>query len=111
MQEQGKKNDSDKLRMDLLPAKPMMELAKVYTIGAKKYGDYNYLGGMKWGRIFGALLRHAWKWWSGEVFDQDDGQHHLASVAWCALTLMEYEDIHPELDNRPKLERLRSKSG
>ena len=87
----GVKHDDGKLRYDLIPAYPLDELARVYTIGAKKYGDHNWLKGMLWGRIFAAMMRHAWAWWRGETHDPVDGQHHLSSVAWCAFTLMEYE--------------------
>ena len=96
----GKKFDVGKLRFDLIPPGPLKRVAEVYTIGAKKYTDRNWEKGLAWGRIFGAMMRHAWSWWSGEIHDPVDGQHHLASVAWCALTLMEYENTHPELDDR-----------
>ncbi len=99
---EGRKDDSGKLRFDLLPVKPLMKVAEVYTIGATKYDDRNWEKGLKWGRVFAAMLRHAWKWWGGEQRDAVDGQHHLASVVWCALALMEYEDTHPELDDREK---------
>jgi len=90
---EAKKDDTGKLRYDLIPWYPMQELARVYTIGANKYGDYNWRKGMKWGRIVGALFRHFWAWIRGEVYDLADGQHHLASVLWCAVTLMEYERL------------------
>ncbi len=98
---EGRKDDTGKLRFDLIPVRPMFRVAEVYTIGAAKYDDRNWEDGLRWGRIFRALLSHAWKWWLGERNDFEDGQHHLASVAWCALALMEYEDTHPELDDRP----------
>ncbi len=99
---EGRKDDTGKARFDLFPVKPLFKVAEVYTIGAKKYDDRNWERGIKWGRIFAAMLRHAWNWWRGEKLDPEDGQHHLASVAWCALTLMEFEETHPELDDRPK---------
>lgn len=88
---EGTKFDDGKARYDLLPAHAMEELVRVYTIGAKKYGDNNWRKGMKWGRVFRALLSHAFKFWWGESRDPEDEQHHMASVAWCALTLMDYE--------------------
>lgn len=97
---EGKKHDTGKPRWDLLPVIPLEKVAEVYTIGAKKYDDRNWELGLKWGRVFRALLSHAFKWWKGEQFDSEDGQHHLASVVWCALALMEYERTHPELDDR-----------
>jgi hypothetical protein len=99
----GRKDDIGKLRYDLFPPGPLSLVAEVFTIGAKKYDDRNWEKGIKWGRIFGALMRHAWKWWGGEKNDPVDGQHHLASVAWCCLVLMEYERTHPEMDDRGKL--------
>lgn len=98
---EGTKNDGGKFRWDLLPVRPLEEVVRVYTIGAKKYSDRNWEKGISWGRIFAAMMRHAWAWWGGERSDPVDGQHHLASVAWCALALMEYEETHPELDDRP----------
>src|SRR5581483_6166522 len=95
------KDDKGKMRFDLLPVRPLFYLADVYTRGAKKYADRNWEKGIQWGRVFAAMIRHAWKWWTGETFDSEDGQHHLASVAWCAFALMEYEVTHPELDDRP----------
>jgi hypothetical protein len=97
---QGRKDDTGKARFDLIPVKPLFKVAEVYTIGAAKYDDRNWEKGIKWGRVFGAMMRHAWDWWGGERYDPKDGQHHLASVAWAALTLMEYEETHPELDDR-----------
>lgn len=102
VKEGGRKDDLDKLRYDLIPPYALEELARVYTIGAKKYGDRNWEKGMRWGRIFRALLSHAWKWFRGEKHDQEDGQHHLSSVAWCAFSLMEYERRGLGEDDRPK---------
>jgi len=99
---EGRKDDIGKLRYDLIPPGPLSELAKVYTIGAAKYDDRNWENGIKWGRIFGAMMRHAWAWWGGEIHDPKDGQHHLASVAWCALALMEFERTKVDFDDRRK---------
>lgn len=97
---QGVKHDNGKARFDLIPPSPLFQVADVFTRGAQKYAARNWEKGILWGRIFSAMMRHAWNWWRGEKYDQEDGQHHLASVAWCALVLMEYETTHPELDDR-----------
>lgn len=99
---EGRKDDKGKARFDLIPAGPLWRVAEVYAMGAKKYNDRNWENGITWGRVFAALCRHAWAWWKGERFDREDGQHHLASVVWCALALMEYEETHPEFDDRPR---------
>ena len=98
---EGKKYDTGKLRFDLLPPGPLSLVAQVYTIGARKYDDRNWENGILYSRLFAALQRHAWAYWTGERTDPRDGQHHLASVCWAALALMEYENTHPELDDRP----------
>lgn len=97
----GKKFDDGKARFDLVPPIPIEELAKLYSIGASKYGERNWESGMQWGRIFAAMLRHAFAWARGERIDPVDGQAHLISVVWNAITLYEYErrklgkdDIH-----------------
>lgn len=101
----GVKFDGGKARWDLMPSRPMDELARVFTIGAIKYGERNWEKGIKWGKIFAAMMRHAWAWWGGEIYDPVDGQHHLASVAWGALVLMEYEQTHAALDDRAPFKR------
>ena len=96
----GRKDDDGKLRYDLIPGYPLGQLAAVYTLGAGKYTDHNWRKGMRWGRLFAAMCRHAWAWWCGERLDPQDGQHHLASVAWIAFTLMEYEKYKLGEDDR-----------
>jgi len=102
LQREGVKYDKGKLRYDLIPPAPLEELVAVYTMGAEKYDDRNWEKGMKWGRIFGALMRHAWRFWAGDEKDHESGLHPLAHAAWCCFTLMEYARTHRELDDRPK---------
>lgn len=102
---QGTKFDEDKLRFDLIPVRPLAMIAWVFTMGAKKYADRNWEKGILFGRLFAAGMRHFLKWWAGEKYD-DDGQHHLSSVAWVAMVLMELEETQPKFDDRPrKIER------
>lgn len=98
----AKKNDDGKLRYDLIPQYPLSEVAKVYTIGAKKYDDNNWRKGFRYGRVFAAMMRHAWAYWRGEDYDPEDGQHHLASVIWCAMSLMEFSRTKVGQDDRVK---------
>lgn len=83
----------------LLPYVGLRELARVYKIGANKYEPRGWEKGMAWSRIVDPMFRHLFKWLKGEKYDQTDGQHHLASVAWACFALMEYEETHPELDD------------
>jgi hypothetical protein len=88
---EGRKDDDGKARYDLIPGDALHEVAKLYGLGAVKYADRDWEQGMRWGRIFAAMMRHAWAWWRGEKLDPENGQYHLASVAWCALALLSYE--------------------
>ena len=99
----GTKFDSKKPRTDLIPVAPLMSLADLYRMGADKYADRNWEQGMEYSRLYGALLRHLFKWWGGEEIDKEDGQHHLDSVAFCALGLREYTIKNTGTDDRPKI--------
>jgi hypothetical protein len=103
----GYKEDKGKMRYDLLPPYALNELAKVYTYGADKYTDNNWRKGMKWGRIFAALMRHLWKFWAGEAKDKESGILHLSHALWGVVTLLEYSenDKYYEFDDRIKLNK------
>lgn len=99
--EGGIKFDSGKPRYDLIPPEPLDGLANLYALGAKKYEDRNWEQGLKWSRVFSAMMRHAWKWFRGEDYDGEDGQHHLLSVIWCAMALYTYFVRGTGQDDRP----------
>lgn len=100
---EGTKYDGQKLRWDLLPYDALEEVARVYSMGAAKYGDYNWAKGIAYSRIYAALMRHLVAWWRGEAADPDNGQPHLASVVWNALTLLAYTKRNMQaFDDRPR---------
>ena len=99
---EGVKFDLGKSRYDLIPSNPLEELAKAYTYGTKKYEDNNWRKGLKWSRVFGAIMRHLWRFWWGEDFDKESGLAHLAHAAWGCFSLLEYMNTHRELDDRVK---------
>lgn len=101
---EGLKFDDTKARYDLLPPHALDKVVEAYTFGASKYEDWNWSLGMNWLRIFGAMMRHAWAWRRGEKVTSD-GLHPLASVAWCAMTLIEYELFSLGKDNRPSYDK------
>lgn len=85
------KEDGGKARFDLFPPEAILELGVHFTKAAEKYPPRNWESGMSWGRIFAAMMRHAFKWLSGEKIDPENGQSHLIAVAWGALALRTYE--------------------
>ena len=100
----ARKDDKDKPRYSLIPPDALQDVAQLYTDGAAKYGDRNWEKGMDWCRVYDALQRHAQKWLSGQDLDDDDPvgsrQPHMASVAWCALTLLVYHKRGVGVDDR-----------
>lgn len=98
---EGRKDDSGKLRMELLPPELLTATATVLGFGAQKYADRNWEKGMKWGRVFGALMRHMWAWWRGEKSDPETGYSHLWHAACCISFLIAYEQRQIGEDDRP----------
>lgn len=98
---EGRKDDDEKLRFDLIDSDLLIELSKVLTFGAQKYGARNWEKGMKWSRVFGALMRHMWVWWKGEKCDPETNMPHLAHAAACVMFLLAYEAREMGEDDRP----------
>lgn len=86
----GVKYDQGKNRVDLIPVECLIGLAKIYTMGAKKYSENGWKDGMEWNRIYGAILRHLFAFWCGEDRDKESGLNHLLHAAWGCFTLYWY---------------------
>lgn len=100
-QETAGRFSAGKMRHDLIAPWALNELAKVYTYGCQKYDDDNWWKGLKWKKdVFGCILRHVWRWFRGERFDDESGVHHLAHAAWNCFTLMSYERHSLGIDER-----------
>lgn len=87
----GKKNDSEKVRWELLSVDALNEVAKVMTFGAKKYDDNNWRGGFAWSRLIGAAYRHLSAWHNGQDKDPETGLSHLAHLGCCVMFMLEHE--------------------
>lgn len=98
----GVKYDGGKVRMDLLPPELIFAVAEILTFGAAKYADRNWEKGMKWGKVFAALMRHMWAWWGGKTttktnflfgdLDLETARSHLWHAACCIAFLIAYEE-------------------
>jgi hypothetical protein len=97
---EGVKHDDGKARYDLLPPDALDAIAQVFTYGAAKYADRNWEGGMAWGRLFAAMMRHCWAFWRGEDVDPESGLPHLAHAGACVLMLLSHVQRGIGHDNR-----------
>ena len=99
----GVRFDGGKFRFDLLPMGPITELVNVLGYGSRKYQDDNWRKGLPYKATWGAMIRHAVKWYAGEQIDEESGCRHLAMVMWNAMVLLEFEmQGRTDLDDRPK---------
>lgn len=96
----GKKYDSEKPPIHLIPPIAIESEALVMGFGEKKYGSYNWLKGMGWSRLVSAAMRHILSWHSGESKDPETGQSHLAHARCCLGMLMGYEAYGKGKDDR-----------
>jgi len=98
---EGHKYDENKEPMDLIPPEMLYAVASVLHYGAQKYEPRNWEKGMRWGRVFAALMRHMWAWWRGEKEDHETGMSHLWHAACCISFLIAYESRGVGEDDRP----------
>ena len=94
------RNDTNKLRFELIPPEANEALAEVLTYGAQKYGQRNWEKGLYHDEIMGALLRHLHEYQKGNLIDPESGLTHL-SHAYCNLAfLITMIERRPELSER-----------
>ena len=98
---EGVKFDNGKVRLELLPPELLFAIGTILTFGAIKYTDRNWELGMKWSRVFGAMMRHMWAWWRGENKDPETGYSHLWHAGACLAFLIAYEEREKGEDDRP----------
>jgi len=110
---EGKKFDSAKPKMYLLPPKAIVEVSKVLTFGAEKYDEENWrkLDNLQ-NRYTGGALRHLFAHLDGELKDPETGYSHLAHAMCCLLFKLEIEleEEHQEERIRELIELERAKS-
>lgn len=91
MTQEGKKNDrlDKKPRWELLPLNLLAHVVDVYTAGAEKYGEGNWMNledGFR--RYQAAMLRHLVAYQNGEIRDPETNCLHMAQVVWNALAML-----------------------
>jgi hypothetical protein len=102
---EGTKFDDGKIPLDLWSPYAINETGRVLGFGAEKYEPYNWVKGIRYSRVFGALLRHLYAFWRGERNDPETGLHHLGHAMCCLMFLLHYEMLkeqYTEYDDRPE---------
>lgn len=99
---EGRKNDGEKPRMELLSRAALEGTAHVLTFGARKYDSHNWRKGMAWGRLIGAAMRHLQAFADGEDLDPESGLPHVDHLACCVMFLSEYQKRGLGTDDRFK---------
>lgn len=87
----GGEKGSKLARFDLIPPDALWKLAEVYGKGSQKYTDRNWEKGFAWGLSIAALERHLSLFKQREDIDPETQCHHIAQVAWHALTLLTFQ--------------------
>lgn len=100
-QHQGKKFDTGKLPVSLLPFRGIAPIIQVLEFGAKKYGRNNWklLNSLKdKRRILDALGRHYGAILDGEAIDPESGLSHLAHLGCNVVFLLWHRLSQDDLD-------------
>jgi hypothetical protein len=98
----AKKFDGEKPALFLNPPEIQYGMARAFGHGERKYGTYNWLGGIKASRLFSACLRHLVAWWWEETIDPESGLNHLDHAAASLAMLMDTVKRRSDLDDRPE---------
>ena len=92
--------DDGKPRVDLVPPRTIIEVAKVFGYGASKYGPRNWERGIAQSRLYGSTLRHLFAWCGGEDIDQESAHLHLAHAAANIMMMIDLS-LDGRCDDRP----------
>lgn len=99
------KGEAGKLKcpLHLLPPSALDETAWVHSLGAAKYGPWNWRSTKVEAMTYvGAILRHMNAWASGEDLDPESNRSHLAHIAAGCNILMDASHFGNLVDNRPR---------
>jgi hypothetical protein len=99
------KGDQGKLKpqLQLIPPVFEEELADVLSLGADKYGPWNWRENkVEIMTYLGAMKRHINAVISGQNDDSESQRHHLAHVAAGCAIVIDAKEQGTLIDNRPK---------
>jgi hypothetical protein len=97
----GARFNDGKVPLDLIPLSALIECARVFDYGRKKYAAWNWAKGMDWSVPYGCLLRHMAAWFDGEDSDPESGLPHLGHAMCNLVMLSTFARTFREGDDRP----------
>ena len=98
----GARFNDGKVPLNLIPLSAMVECARVFDYGRRKYAAWNWAKGMDWSVPYGCLLRHMAAWFDGEDNDPESGLPHLGHAMCNLVMLSTFARTFREGDDRPK---------
>ncbi len=96
----GLRYNEDKIRYDLIHPVATEGLAKVLTVGSKKYAPRNWEKGLSWTSVIASLKRHLNAIEQGNDYDSETGLLHIDHVQCNAHFLSTYYRTKPQFDDR-----------
>ncbi len=72
-----------------LPLDAVYEVLRCFLIGANKHGDDNIKAPLDRDAELDCIYRHYMAYEKGEIYDKDDGQHHLTAIIVRAMKLIQ----------------------
>lgn len=102
METKAVKFDTGKPQFSLIPQEALLEVAKVFTYGAEKYGVFNYSNGMEYLRYIDAAQRHINQWLRGEDIDESE-TNHLSNAIASLMMVLDNQKTNKGIDNRNKI--------
>lgn len=94
----------NKLSMNSTPCSALIEMGRVFEVGAEKYGLMNWrLDPVSASTYYNAILRHLFAWQDGQEIDPDSstGTMHLAAVMASCAILLDAKELGVLVDDRP----------
>jgi hypothetical protein len=96
----GTKKDQGKPEVAIIPPIAILEEAKAFTYGKKKYGKWNFKKGLEVTRLISAAMRHILQFLGGEDIDKESEAHHLGCARANLAMALDMMERKPELDDR-----------
>lgn len=104
----GAKSSGSLSRYDLIPREALESLARRFTLGSVKYGDFNYVKGLRDKEYIVDRINHIFKHLQALVAPRTEGEQeddNIGAILWGAAFLAEVQAVAPGLLRQIRRER------